>query len=205
MGGGWMDGWMPWKRAWLGGTSTTCCNASPTSPTDDACIRPFTTTIIAATHIPMPDGGHGRWEALPDPLPRAAARHRPLPRRTGARDGEDPSTAGDDGIGIICIQLRFIICIYIYIYDLATPFIVYLDSPLNFISQVHLSVVGHPVLGDLFYAPRSVQALSPDRVCLHAETIAFIHPGTQAPVRFHCPYPAEWDVGLEAVEPGKRG
>ncbi len=76
--------------------------------------------------------------------------------------------------------------------------------------RVHLSVEGHPVLGDVFYAPHSVRALSPDRVCLHAESLAFVHPGTGEPVRFHCPYPAEWDAGLQDVvvaedKEGERG
>lgn len=66
--------------------------------------------------------------------------------------------------------------------------------------RVHLSATGHPILGDSFYAPLSIQARSPDRLCLHAETIAFVHPGTAERVRFHYPYPAAWDEGLEAVE-----
>lgn len=63
--------------------------------------------------------------------------------------------------------------------------------------RVHLSAVGHPILGDAFYAPHGIIALSPDRVCLHAEMLAFAHPSTNERVRFHCPYPAEWDAGLD--------
>lgn len=63
--------------------------------------------------------------------------------------------------------------------------------------RVHLSAIGHPIHGDAFYAPHSIQALSPDRMCLHADMIGFSHPRTAERVRFHCRYPIEWDEGLE--------
>jgi tRNA pseudouridine32 synthase/23S rRNA pseudouridine746 synthase len=63
--------------------------------------------------------------------------------------------------------------------------------------RVHMSCIGHPILGDIFYAPQRVQDKAPgQRLCLHAESLAFIHPGTKEHVRFVSEYPAEWDEGL---------
>ncbi|MFN3807532.1 pseudouridine synthase [Asticcacaulis sp.] len=41
--------------------------------------------------------------------------------------------------------------------------------------RVHMMALGHPILGDEFYAPDEVRALSP-RLRLHAEYLAFPHP-----------------------------
>lgn len=41
--------------------------------------------------------------------------------------------------------------------------------------RVHLKALGHPILGDSFYAPGDVLALSP-RLCLHAHTLTIHHP-----------------------------
>lgn len=68
--------------------------------------------------------------------------------------------------------------------------------------RVHLSAVGHPILGDGFYAPHAIRELSPDRLCLHAETISFVHPRKNERVAFHCPYPSDWDLGPWEDEQG---
>lgn len=66
--------------------------------------------------------------------------------------------------------------------------------------RVHLSCVGHPILGDPFYASLRVQNKAPGgRLCLHAESLAFRHPTTQDRVSFSAPYPKEWDEGMVAV------
>lgn len=49
--------------------------------------------------------------------------------------------------------------------------------------RVHLSAIGHPILGDDLYAPRDVVALAP-RLMLHAELLAFAHPTTGAAMSF---------------------
>ncbi|RZL86224.1 MAG: RNA pseudouridine synthase, partial [Variovorax sp.] len=49
--------------------------------------------------------------------------------------------------------------------------------------RVHLRHIGHPILGDVFYAPPAVQAMAP-RLLLHAAHIAFAHPVTGEPMRF---------------------
>ena len=41
--------------------------------------------------------------------------------------------------------------------------------------RVHMTHIGHPMLGDALYAPTNVQSLS-DRLCLHATTLKFQHP-----------------------------
>lgn len=41
--------------------------------------------------------------------------------------------------------------------------------------RVHLLAIGHPILGDDFYAPKSVQAAH-ERLCLHARFLEIHHP-----------------------------
>jgi tRNA pseudouridine32 synthase/23S rRNA pseudouridine746 synthase len=41
--------------------------------------------------------------------------------------------------------------------------------------RVHMSFLGHPILGDNLYAPADALAAS-DRLCLHAELLKFRHP-----------------------------
>lgn len=52
--------------------------------------------------------------------------------------------------------------------------------------RVHMQQLGHPILGDEFYAPESVKKQSP-RLLLHAEWLAFSHPITGAEIEIHCP------------------
>lgn len=54
--------------------------------------------------------------------------------------------------------------------------------------RVHMTHLGHPLLGDRLYAPKPVQALAP-RQMLHAWRISFMHPATGAPMNFACPPP----------------
>ncbi|MDF2447011.1 MAG: rluA [Moraxellaceae bacterium] len=54
--------------------------------------------------------------------------------------------------------------------------------------RVHLQALGHPILGDSLYAPPD--ACPPgSRLCLHAETLGFVHPVHRARVTFHRPAP----------------
>ncbi|MGA9658647.1 MAG: pseudouridine synthase [Asticcacaulis sp.] len=50
--------------------------------------------------------------------------------------------------------------------------------------RVHMMAIGHPILGDVFYAPPDVQALSP-RLLLHAQDLVLPHPLTGETLRFH--------------------
>ncbi len=54
--------------------------------------------------------------------------------------------------------------------------------------RVHLRELGHPVLGDAFYAPADVQALS-GRLLLHAWSLRFVHPVTGEGLAFECAAP----------------
>lgn len=54
--------------------------------------------------------------------------------------------------------------------------------------RVHLLALGHPLLGDPLYAP--AEACPPgSRLCLHAETLGFVHPVHGGRLRFHRPAP----------------
>ncbi len=54
--------------------------------------------------------------------------------------------------------------------------------------RVHLAETGHPILGDEFYATGEALAARP-RLALHAERLAFRHPGTGVEVVLVCPCP----------------
>lgn len=54
--------------------------------------------------------------------------------------------------------------------------------------RVHMLALGHPLLGDSLYAPP--EAAPPgSRLCLHAETLGFVHPVHGGRLRFHRPAP----------------
>ncbi len=66
--------------------------------------------------------------------------------------------------------------------------------------RVHLSHVGHPLLGDPVYggrrrlpasAPGAAAAAAFPRQALHAATLGFLHPVTGEPLRFESPLPAD--------------
>jgi tRNA pseudouridine32 synthase/23S rRNA pseudouridine746 synthase len=54
--------------------------------------------------------------------------------------------------------------------------------------RVHLAALGHPILGDALYGDGCVQARAP-RLLLHAQWLAFEHPGTGQWVEFTLPAP----------------
>jgi len=54
--------------------------------------------------------------------------------------------------------------------------------------RVHLQALGHPILGDMLYAPPDVQARS-SRLLLHATELRFDHPATGEPLAFHSAAP----------------
>jgi 23S rRNA pseudouridine1911/1915/1917 synthase len=62
--------------------------------------------------------------------------------------------------------------------------------------RVHLSAIGHPVVGDDIYGERSYKEFSKrfgplQRYFLHASCLRFVHPGTKVPLEFHSPLPPE--------------
>ena len=77
--------------------------------------------------------------------------------------------------------------------------------------RVHLSAIGHPIVGDSLYGGlhrrvpgdlRAVQRL--DRPFLHAERLAFKHPRDGHPMEFVAPLPADLVSILQAL-PGSEG
>lgn len=51
--------------------------------------------------------------------------------------------------------------------------------------RVHMRALGHPILGDRFYAhTKALQASN--RLLLHAEYLSFFHPNTEKPMQFFC-------------------
>ena len=67
--------------------------------------------------------------------------------------------------------------------------------------RVHLSAIGHPVVGDAAYGGRR-PGIELDRPFLHAEHLAFAHPVTGAPMAFTAPLPPELDEALVRLRGG---
>ncbi|NRB37914.1 MAG: bifunctional tRNA pseudouridine(32) synthase/ribosomal large subunit pseudouridine synthase RluA [Pseudomonadales bacterium] len=49
--------------------------------------------------------------------------------------------------------------------------------------RVHMAAIGHPILGDEFYADKETYTMA-KRMLLHAESLSFIHPVTAEPLTF---------------------
>lgn len=54
--------------------------------------------------------------------------------------------------------------------------------------RLHMLALGHPILGDKFYAHPMAKRLS-QRLCLHAETLTLTHPKTGEKLWFQAPVP----------------
>jgi tRNA pseudouridine32 synthase/23S rRNA pseudouridine746 synthase len=54
--------------------------------------------------------------------------------------------------------------------------------------RVHLQALGHPILGDMLYAPPTVHARA-TRLLLHACLLELVHPVTGSALRFDSPPP----------------
>jgi 23S rRNA pseudouridine1911/1915/1917 synthase len=66
--------------------------------------------------------------------------------------------------------------------------------------RVHLSAIGHPVVGDGTYGGARDSLVVP-RPFLHATTLAFTHPRSGEPVRVDEPLPADLAGVLAALGP----
>lgn len=66
--------------------------------------------------------------------------------------------------------------------------------------RVHLSWLGHPVVGDADYGSRR-QGLLQERHFLHASNLRFTHPANQEEMTFQAPLPAELDALLGRLRP----
>ncbi len=69
--------------------------------------------------------------------------------------------------------------------------------------RVHLSSLGHPILGDPTYGGRKVCAIDGidiPRVMLHARTLGFQHPATGERQEFVRPFPSDMDAVMQALD-----
>jgi len=68
--------------------------------------------------------------------------------------------------------------------------------------RVHMTALGHPLLGDPTYGGHKVRALEElemPRVMLHAKTLGFRHPVTGRPMTFTAPLPSDMGATLAAL------
>ena len=65
--------------------------------------------------------------------------------------------------------------------------------------RVHLSYIGHPILGDIKYG---TTMMGFSRPALHAKTLGFIHPITKKYVRFDTEFPRDMKVLIEKLRKG---
>ena len=73
--------------------------------------------------------------------------------------------------------------------------------------RVHMTSIGHPLLGDPTYGGRKVKALEDieiPRVMLHAKTLGFRHPVTGKPMEWTSPLPFDMDTTLDALRAAAR-
>jgi len=63
--------------------------------------------------------------------------------------------------------------------------------------RVHLHHLGHPVLGDKIYAPRTAKEFL--RQMLHAWKLGFEHPRTKQWMSFEAPLPADFERAIETA------
>ena len=71
--------------------------------------------------------------------------------------------------------------------------------------RVHLSAIGHPVVGDDVYGERSYKEFTKKfgeihRYFLHASALRFDHPMTGKPMEFHSALPEELQKLLQCIK-----
>ena len=64
--------------------------------------------------------------------------------------------------------------------------------------RVHMTYIGHPLLGDLVYGPKK-QPFSLEGQALHARVLGFIHPTTGEYMEFEAPLPPHFEALLERL------
>jgi len=67
--------------------------------------------------------------------------------------------------------------------------------------RVHLSSIGHPVVGDRVYGRPGPPSVDPRRVWLHAAHLGFDHPVSGEPVSVDSPLPDDLRASLDALGP----
>ncbi len=65
--------------------------------------------------------------------------------------------------------------------------------------RIHLSEIGHPLVGETIYLRRFQGDVIPaPRLCLHAQILGFVHPRTGEKMRFECPVPEDLQRFIDA-------
>jgi 23S rRNA pseudouridine1911/1915/1917 synthase len=67
--------------------------------------------------------------------------------------------------------------------------------------RVHLSSIGHPVVGDRVYGRPGPPGVDPQRVWLHAAHLGFDHPVTRQAISFDSPLPEDLQASLDVLGP----
>lgn len=67
--------------------------------------------------------------------------------------------------------------------------------------RVHLSEMGHPILGDYQYGKKFVSSYRPHRSFLHAFSLSFEHPFTLTPIYVEAPLPHDFKEGIDKLCP----
>lgn len=76
--------------------------------------------------------------------------------------------------------------------------------------RVHLSWLGHPIVGDTVYRSRNSRNELPEgappvlRQLLHAFAIEFVHPSTDAQVRYEAPLPEDFEQLLQYLSKNRK-
>jgi 23S rRNA pseudouridine1911/1915/1917 synthase len=70
--------------------------------------------------------------------------------------------------------------------------------------RVHLASIGHPLVGDPVYGPRTAKARSPafHRQALHARKLGLVHPATGRAMSWEAPLPADMRDLITELESG---
>ena len=66
--------------------------------------------------------------------------------------------------------------------------------------RVHMSTLGHAIVGDPVYAPRNAETFSLNGQCLHAKKIGFIHPITKEYLEFDSDLPQHFQDLLQKLK-----
>ncbi len=66
--------------------------------------------------------------------------------------------------------------------------------------RVHLSGMGHPILGDIQYGKKFTSHYKPNRNLLHAYSVAFKHPTNGKQIKVIAPIPQDFKQALEALK-----
>ncbi|MDR0738646.1 MAG: RluA family pseudouridine synthase [Oscillospiraceae bacterium] len=65
--------------------------------------------------------------------------------------------------------------------------------------RVHMSKIGHPLIGDKLYGYKTKKDKELSGQCLHAKTISFVHPRTGKFFKFSSPLPEYFGIFLKSI------